>query len=390
MTDVWSADFRLVQIPLKRRFSHAAAVYDVNRSGILVIGRDGAHGIGEGVPREFITGETPEVMLSAIRSLDLRAAGEAILGAPTSSPEEALHRIESAPVLSELRARSPHPLVATACSVELAMLDLLAQARGVTVLDLVRQGAPARIPTIAPGLPRRVLDLASTIEDLGAMPTDTPERIHIKMKASTDLVALGQAVEAVRNRFGDGALVTVDANMSWSLDVALRAAETCARFGVEWFEEPLHMRSWADYAALRAKTGCKILLDESINNRDDAADARNSGAADGVNVRISKSGGFFSALGIIKYAADAGWFVTIGAHVGQSLVLDRATAHLRALIGSSKSIAEGAARGWTDKQPAEDAGPSAKGWGLVAKTSVLDELTEAQTGWKPGATTWAP
>src|SRR5258708_34404095 len=64
---------RHVKIPLKKTIRHASFTRDENDS--LVVGcrlEDGTTGWGEGLPREYVTGETIDTVFAQLRATDWR------------------------------------------------------------------------------------------------------------------------------------------------------------------------------------------------------------------------------------------------------------------------------------------------------------------------------
>jgi muconate cycloisomerase len=73
-----------------------------------------------------------------------------------------------------------------------------------------------------------------------------------------------------------------------------------------------------------------VVADESVVTRRDAEALIAAGAVDGINVRVSKCGGFARSVAIARRAAAAGLEVQVGSHVGETAILAAVGRHLAA------------------------------------------------------------
>src|SRR5215467_11754964 len=89
---------RHVRIPLKRKISHASHVRtETDNVVVRCVLSDGAVGYGEGVPRDYVTGETVDFAFDLLKRSDLGKQ----LGSDCSDFVAAVHlaeRIRLAPV----------------------------------------------------------------------------------------------------------------------------------------------------------------------------------------------------------------------------------------------------------------------------------------------------
>jgi muconate cycloisomerase len=125
----------------------------------------------------------------------------------------------------------------------------------------------------------------------------------------------------------------VDANCSWNADDAPGFVDDLSREGVVSVEQPLPAWDVAGTARLRGR-GVLITLDESVRNVEDVERATFMDACDVVNVRISKCGGLFGALRMVRAAERNGLGVQLGAQVGESCILSAAGALLASGVSS--------------------------------------------------------
>ena len=302
-----------VQMKLPKPFGHARATRSEADDLVLVLDVDGVIGVGECVPRDYVTGETVEGAFDAISKIDLDRLAAAL---DATSFADGVQRIAALEL----------PGLAARCAVELALLDVLGKRTGTSLaaLALPHRASRRAIPK------SRALDLLAAPEDLtrGLYAPD-----HVKLKGSTDAALDLARTRAVRELFGDRVTISIDANMAWTRDEALARWDAVAPYGVAWLEEPLAQYALADYRALRER-GVRVMLDESLCAYADGERALAAGACDLFNIRISKHGGLIPALRLAELAHGSGVGIHLGVHPGQTGVLGAAGAHFMASVGA--------------------------------------------------------
>jgi L-Ala-D/L-Glu epimerase / N-acetyl-D-glutamate racemase len=255
--------------------THADVVQVAIRHGDLV-------GYGEGAPDDRY-GESPRSALAY-----LEQAGP-LLGDDPLRTETILARLAAIP--GEMAAR---------CAVDGALHDLLGKACGQPlwrILGLDRTPPPTSytisIDTVE-GTARRT-DAAAGYRAL-----------KIKVGGPADL----ERVRTVRAHAPD-ALIRVDANEAWTVHSTLELAPELAALGVELIEQPLPAGNANGYARLHdSSLPIPIVLDESCHTLPDVAAA--AGCAEGVNIKLTKSGGIREALRMIHAARALGLQVMLG------------------------------------------------------------------------------
>jgi L-alanine-DL-glutamate epimerase-like enolase superfamily enzyme len=131
-------------------------------------------------------------------------------------------------------------------------------------------------------------------------------------------------VRAVRREAPD-ALIRVDANEAWSVDSTRALMDDLVALGVELIEQPLHASDRAGYAELHAaRLPIPIVLDESCHTLADIAPA--SGHADGVNIKLTKTGGIREAIRMIHAARALDLVIMLGCMNESSLGIAQAAA----------------------------------------------------------------
>lgn len=135
---------------------------------------------------------------------------------------------------------------------------------------------------------------------------------HLKIKLDGDRPA--ERVAAVRKARPDAVLV-VDANQSWSMDILENAAPRLAALGVAMIEQPL--AAGAD-GALEGYAGpIPIGADESCQTVADLEGLPSGYSV--INVKLDKTGGLTGALQLARESRARGYDLMVGCMAGTSL-----------------------------------------------------------------------
>ncbi|MFT4122200.1 MAG: o-succinylbenzoate synthase [Microbacteriaceae bacterium] len=143
-------------------------------------------------------------------------------------------------------------------------------------------------------------------EDVPAVLARFPGCRTVKVKvadAGQTLAEDVRRVHAVRAALGPEGRIRLDANGSWSVDEAERAARALAVADLEYLEQPC--ASVAELAELRRRIrdlGVPVAADESVRKADDPLAVARAGAADLLVVKAQPLGGVRRALGLVARA----------------------------------------------------------------------------------------
>jgi L-Ala-D/L-Glu epimerase len=318
---VASLTYHSLAIPFRTAFDHAGAARSCAENVIVVATDAAGHvGLGEGCPRRYVTGESAESALAALRGWH-----DEILAAVDS--DEALDRW----VLANEAAIDRNP--SAFCALELALLDLFARQRDRSIEDLL-------------GLqPSRRAIAATAVYGMGGWPKFLAQLARFTANGMTDAkLKIGGDVRrdawraAILASIGK---VRLDANNVWP-DGARAIAGLHAAAGHAWaVEEPVAPRDWTGMKQVASATGLAIILDESFVRR---RDIRN--LPDGVswilNLRVSKLGGLKRSLRALREAGRRDLRVIVGGQVGETSILARAGLIVAGEAGELVSGYEGA------------------------------------------------
>ncbi|WP_410534781.1 mandelate racemase/muconate lactonizing enzyme family protein [Streptomyces sp. KL2] len=301
-----------VALPMRIAFDHPAARRRASDSLVLRLTAGDATGIGECAPRRYVTGETSDGVVEALRRYPMDALFDRLLATPPADLLAELREAGFEKTFGGVRApgepgASGNNLV---CLLETAVLDLLTRRLGLHIGDVVSSAREQRQARIS-----QVLDLSMDVTEF----LDTRGPFHfVKVKASEDIERDVRTVAAIRDRLGPAVPVMVDANMSWTPGTAVPRARRLLEAGAGYVEEPLPPRSWRELRELRRATGVRVMLDESVCTLDDARQAVAFEACDALNVRVAKNGGLLASARLVAYARGAGLGFQIGVQVAET------------------------------------------------------------------------
>jgi O-succinylbenzoate synthase len=138
------------------------------------------------------------------------------------------------------------------------------------------------------------IGMASTVDELLDVVAGYLEqgyaRVKLKIEPGWDVEPVG----AVRDRFGAGLMLQVDANSAYTLADAADL-ERLDAFGLVLIEQPLGEHDLAGHTELARRIATPICLDESITSAQTAVDAIERGACSIINIKAGRVGGYLEA-----------------------------------------------------------------------------------------------
>jgi L-alanine-DL-glutamate epimerase-like enolase superfamily enzyme len=296
-----SLDAIPVDLPLKTpinlggRLKLAAAEIVVVR----MTAQDGLTGWGECASGPFVTGDLIFGIVAAIEDF----IAPALAGHDARDVPGALARIG--------RAVRGNP--AAKAAVDLALHDLVGRALGVPAFELL--GGARRDRAAAMWMVGN-----STIEaDILEAETQRQAGYRVfKLKVGTKSVEADiEAARGVRAVIGPEAVLSVDANTTWSEDKARRFIAATCDLGISNVEQPLPEEDLDGMARLAA-TGVAVCADEAIRSVADLDVYAARRAAHGASVKPLKLGGLAGAHRATARCAELGFKVNLADKVGES------------------------------------------------------------------------
>ena len=316
----------VVRLPLKRPFTHASATRDESENVLVRCELvDGTAGWGEGVPRSYVTGETPEGCLAQLAATPVGAQ----LSGDCGSWSDVVRLLEEfAPTVDRDDPRGCYGN-ALRCAVELSILDAFGRLFGEPVSAVCRHYGVA-----APILKPRDSVYYSAVIDSGSrgLPRKAIARrlygfrdckVKVGRSGDDDVARL----RTIRRWIGPRMDLRIDANEAWHAAELREKLEPLTRFTISCVEQPLPHSQVQSLAALRNDVRVPVMLDESLTSMADADAAIAGHTCDLFNIRLSKCGGFLASLRLAARAQSAGVGYQLGCHPGETGILSAAGRH---------------------------------------------------------------
>ncbi len=322
----------IVRLPLKRAFVHASAARQESENVLLRCElADGTVGWGEGVPRSYVTGETPEGCLAQLTGTPL---GEQLSADCNSWPDVVRLCEAFAPRRDREDPRGCYGN-ALRCAVELSILDAYGRLFGEPVSSVTRHYSPASpiaassdsvrysavIDAGNEGLPRKAI-----VRRLYGF---ADCKVKVGHPGDDDVMRL----RTIRRWIGPRMDLRVDANEAWPAASLREKIGPLAAFNISCIEQPVAHAEVGYLAELRQQIDVPIMLDESLTSMADAEAAIAGKTCDLFNIRLSKCGGFLASLRLAAAAHAAGLGYQLGCHPGETGVLSAAGRHWACSVG---------------------------------------------------------
>jgi L-Ala-D/L-Glu epimerase / N-acetyl-D-glutamate racemase len=315
----------VVRVPLKKRIKHAShARTETDNVLVRVRLNDGSVGWGEGVPREYVTGESADSALDLLKKTDLKAQlGEC------RDYIAALRLVEAfrpAAVPDDARGVQGN---AARCAVEIALLDAYGHALGEPLCNITKYLVPdlyqfrdrvqysGAITSARSGVKLRLAAWRMRVFGVSQI------KVKVGIEGHDDAYRLA----FIRRRVGKGVDLRVDANEAWPAAVAAERIADLEPSGISAVEQPVPHAEADQLADVRKRVKTPIMLDESLCGMVDAERAAANGLCDLFNLRLSKCGGFLPALRLAQFATMHGLGYSLGCQVGETAILSAAGRH---------------------------------------------------------------
>jgi L-alanine-DL-glutamate epimerase-like enolase superfamily enzyme len=282
-------------LTLAETFTIARGSTDAEQVVWAEISHGGHVGRGEGAPDDRY-GESVEAARDFIDS-----SGEALGDDPL-----ALEAIEAL-----LRARGGS--VVGCCAVECALHDLAGKLMGQPTWRVL--GLADRTPETSYTI--GIDSIEGTADRAARAAAAGYRRLKVKLGGAGDLERL-EAIRAVCDL-----PLRVDANEGWDVGEARELLPALVALGVELIEQPFPAGERDAFRELRAVGGgIPLVVDEGCHTLADVADV--AGYADGVNLKLAKTGGIREAVRMVHAARALGLVVMLGCMIESSLGISAA------------------------------------------------------------------
>jgi muconate cycloisomerase len=354
-----------VRILLRKTIRHASHTRSTTDNIVVrCVLEDGTEGFGEGVPRDYVTGETTDSSLSLLQTSDI--AGQLEPCRDFSAAVNLAERVRLAPVPGDERGCNGN---AARCALELALLDAygrhfrqpLSAVTALIAKDLCQARPWVRYSgaiTSADGFKIR----------LAAWKMRVWHFAHVKLKVGIAGQNDVKRLESVRRRLSRRQDIRVDANEAWAPDEAVSRVRELEPFNISAVEQPVPHAKVHTLAEIRRQVRTPIMLDESLCSYSDAERAIEMKTCDLFNLRLSKCGGLIPTLRLAQLARKRGLGYQLGCQVGETALLSAAGRHFAASVTDLRYV-----EGSYDRY-------------LVREALGTQDLTFRWGGWAPALT----
>lgn len=325
----------VIVLPLRRPIRHASHSR-TNTENVIVRCSlsDGTIGWGEGVPREYVTGESADSALEMLKSTDF--SGQIASCPDFVTAVRWVERLTLPSVISDDRDCRGN---AARCALEIAVLDAFGRVFGEGLTTVTEIIAPklfsfrpncqySGVITSSRGLKLRALALGYRFTGFH----------QVKAKVGIDGYDDITRLRIIRRCVGSRVGLRVDANEAWKPEDCAARIQALEPFGLECIEQPMAHESVAALEGVRRRVKTPIMLDESLCSLIDAQRAVEGKWGDQFNLRLSKCGGYIRTLRLAQFAAKHNIKCQLGCQVGESAILSGAGRHFATSVKDLTAI----------------------------------------------------
>ncbi len=366
-----------ISLPFSFDFSHSLRTRSsVNNIIVEVIADRGeVTGYGEGAPRTYVTGETQK---GAVESI-MRFARGAFFPWDLTDASQVWNLVDKTTKGKEANS--------AICALETSLLDALGKKEKKSITDYFPRDFSANTIYYGGAIPladkQRVLEICHFIKERKIK--------KLKLKFGSNLEENREAIDTVKQVYGDDYDLKVDVNGVWDYAMAMAHAPLISEYKVKVVEQPMKPDNpdISHFAEVMRGYGVILMADESACSFADMERVVNEGYYGMVNMRLSKCGGFRNSLKMIDYLRQQGISFQIGCQLGESGLLSAAGRVLGLLCSDSLYydgsydeflLQENVTREHVSFGPGGEAGPlEGHGLGVEISHQNLDRLSDPST-----------
>lgn len=365
--DIWHLNLKF-----RYPFKHKLATHASSDNLVVRLTTDhGVCGYGEGIPRDFVTGESLTASLAFLQE----ELGPALLGVEAASPDTLFAG------LARLQERPAGAFPGACCALETAFLDAAGRTWNRPLSDLLGYRKNGQVTYSA------VLPLSAgpqLAQFLHLVRAQGLHHVKLKVGEENDLDTLALA----RQVLGEEVDLRVDANGAWSAAEAIARLRAMEPFRLSVVEQPVAKEDLEGLRQVREAVKVPIMADESLCTREDAQRLIDLKACQMFNLRLSKLGGLTAARRLKEMADAASIRCQLGCHVGETSILAAAGRHFALTQGDLVYVEGSFAPYLLTQDPVEESvvfGPGGvglplpgPGLGVEVLDEVLDELADSR------------
>ncbi len=323
-------DVQPLKVHLKTKFRHPAAERTDGESLWVRAWRKGISGFGEGCPRTYVAGDDLASSLAMIQERFV-------------SGKEAFSCFEDMTAFASANQDLIDRFPSAWCALEMALLDLFARERSMSVEALLGMDRISRKARYSAVLGDDRTWRYTYLTDQYMVRNMTDFKVKVNGHPEKDRKKLAIIARLAKDHGLDDLRIRLDANNLWAgkVDAAIDHIRSLEGpfFAVE---EPVDAGDAESMGRVSRETGLAVILDESLLTE---KDLERFDTVDGTfiaNVKISRVGGILRALSLIRALRKRNMKIIIGCHVGETSLLTRAAMIAAAAAGDHLLAQEGA------------------------------------------------
>ena len=280
---VWNADLGNTK-PYTIAFK---TVDDVRNVFVQLILENGIAGIGSGNPSEYVVGENIGQTIEALKEDNLEfLAGRDIRD---------FHQLTY-----DVWKKFPKNPAARA-ALDIALHDAFAKYLGVPLVKFLGQ----KIKTLPTSNTIGIKNVEETLKEAGEY-LKSGFKV-LKVKLGKDLNEDIERIVKLREKFGKGVTVRIDANQGYDINQTVEFYTKTLHLDVELIEQPLPAKAVKEMKSLPDEIRMKLAADESLITPKDALELVKPPRASGIfNIKLMKCGGVSQGLKIADIAFQEG------------------------------------------------------------------------------------
>lgn len=300
-----------LRLPMKKKFGHHLAEHSATDNLILKIKGDNIFGVGEAIPRVYVTGEKSEDIYDSFSESN---ALNILREFKCSSLDEGVNLIDKLNFGNRDHENFLGPAIA--CLVELALIDIIGKKFNTSADKIFRKILSKKVAV----LKEQSFYPFTTVLSYGDSLVDRirSNRVYaIKLKVGKNIDQDIEQLNQIKKLVGTSVPVFIDGNCCWDYQDGIIFSRKCKDMHIAWMEEPLNTKDYQELASFRDESGIKIMLDENCLCMEDLIEAHKLKAFDMINLRISKNGGVFHLMEMYEFIAKNGYKAQLGVQVGE-------------------------------------------------------------------------
>lgn len=306
-----------MEIPFKFSFGHGAAKRKSSDSFLLVLKtNDGKIGIGEGLPRIYVTGETlassaeffeKKIFPNIVKNKNLSGLLE------KTSKDDIIKNINNF-YLSEIdyNLNPKETFHSIRCAAELSLLDIFLQGKKQSLSEILTIERAIDYSCILPFIPMKYLKFV-----LWLIKMSNFNQLKVKTNGKDD----DKRLEMIRNTLGYEIEVRIDGNSIYDYESFRDNTPFFKKYKIKWVEQPFLKEKHNEIVGKITQRDIPLMADESLCNFKDANLIIENKLFDLFNIRISKNGGVYNSLKMVELAKKNNIGYQLGAQVGETAIL---------------------------------------------------------------------